>query len=199
MVKTSSFSITMTALLFLWTQNSFAISRIKYVGLPFETTDAGPGNLTMTIQFKEPLVPLDVLYDSDIAFFGIIAAGRAITNWHSPSYVHAEFRIGADLIPTSWVMAVEKQIEGDPSRPEAWTSRLQPVNHSGQNLDIFGIDDLNENHSSTIPLTFSEIVFQPGTWILIPEPTTYALALAALCLAMGRRRIYSRCTAVSVS
>ena len=181
---------TIALLALFGSQLASADAVLTYTGQAFNKTGAGAGSLTATFKFSSPLTASTTLTAADVASFSITSAGRTITSADAYTFSDFGFVLGADSLPTSWHIEVEKNIEGDSSKPEQWTSHFGTAGYS--NYDAFGVDDNYANNRLANTASYSIIYTTPGTWAVaaaVPEPSSLALlAVGAAALFIARRR-----------
>jgi len=186
---TSGIALLMAVVLGLNFSSGAQADIISYIGNEFDVTDAGAGNVEMTLEFSSDLVASSTLTLSDLRSWSITAAGRTITNNDSPTFAVASFLIGDNLLPVQWDFAIEKNIEGD-NRPEQWSSLTDFFFNTGFVFDAFSLDDDRPFDVRARGNPFSVKRDMPGTWTTVPEPSTLVLSglgLLTLGLIAARR------------
>lgn len=128
---------------------------------------------------------------SDILSFTITGpAGTMDTA--GATFAALEFIIGPSQLPTLWTMAVEQQLTAG-TEVEEYITTFGPTSVFGAfQEDSYTRDDPVQNSQTTRVAISSYSISLPGSWTVVPEPTTFTLAamsLLGLGFAAWRKKI----------
>ncbi len=166
---------------------------LQYTGNSFTDTGAGPGNLTAIVDFLTPLTDGATLGPADVSSFTITGPAGTMDSGLA-TFAALEFIIGPTLTPAMWTMSVEQPLTGGLNIEDYITQSGSTQFFGGANFstDAYGLDSAIPGSVGLGPTDFmSSNGSLPGTWTVVPEPTSMAmlgLGLIGLLAYVGRRK-----------